>query len=143
MPPALVLPPVDAVHRSAIGIITSSHWLTLTCLIGLRNLIALRPNALMYLPTHCIFTAHQTKFCKCTQNIFMLVYNHIQPYNALIISDWQWTYIIYLQRERRFEKQLQKKGFIIKQMCPDGACLFRAVGKSFRGLLFTNINTNI
>ena len=33
------------------------------------------------------------------------------------------------QRERLFEQALKKeRGFIIKKMEPDGACLFRAVG---------------
>lgn len=36
-----------------------------------------------------------------------------------------------LQQEHWFEKALRdKKGFIIKQMKEDGACLFRAVGES-------------
>lgn len=35
-----------------------------------------------------------------------------------------------LQQEHRFEKALrEKKGFIIKRMKEDGACLFRAVGE--------------
>ena len=33
--------------------------------------------------------------------------------------------------EKRFEKKMRKKGFIIKKMAEDGACLFRAVGKCF------------
>lgn len=32
--------------------------------------------------------------------------------------------------EIRFEKKMRKKGFIIKKMAEDGACLFRAVGRS-------------
>lgn len=31
--------------------------------------------------------------------------------------------------EKHFEKKMRKKGFIIKKMAEDGACLFRAVGK--------------
>lgn len=35
-----------------------------------------------------------------------------------------------LKRERQFEQALkEKKGFIIKRMAEDGACLFRAVGR--------------
>ena len=30
--------------------------------------------------------------------------------------------------EKHFEKKMRKKGFIIKKMAEDGACLFRAVG---------------
>lgn len=38
---------------------------------------------------------------------------------------------VFLQQEHWFEKALRdKKGFIIKQMKEDGACLFRAVGES-------------
>ena len=34
-----------------------------------------------------------------------------------------------LQRERKFEQTLKtNRGFVIKKMRPDGACLFRAVG---------------
>lgn len=34
------------------------------------------------------------------------------------------------QLERRFEQALkEKRGFVIKKMGEDGACLFRAVGK--------------
>lgn len=33
------------------------------------------------------------------------------------------------EMERRFEKKISKKGFIIKKMGEDGACLFRAVGE--------------
>lgn len=39
----------------------------------------------------------------------------------------------YEERERRFEKQLQKTNFIIKKMCPDGACLFRSVADQVYG----------
>ena len=37
------------------------------------------------------------------------------------------------QRERRFEKKMRKKGFIIKKMGEDGACLFRAVSDQVYG----------
>ena len=36
--------------------------------------------------------------------------------------DWE-------EKERIFDRKIRKKGFIIKKMCEDGACLFRAVGK--------------
>jgi OTU domain-containing protein 5 len=38
-----------------------------------------------------------------------------------------------LQRERRFEKKMRKKGYIIKKMGEDGACLFRAVSDQVYG----------
>ena len=35
----------------------------------------------------------------------------------------------FLKMERQFEQALkEKKGFVIKKMAQDGACLFRAVG---------------
>ena len=38
--------------------------------------------------------------------------------------------LILFQKEELFEVQLkERRGFIIKKMVPDGACLFRAVGK--------------
>jgi hypothetical protein len=41
--------------------------------------------------------------------------------------------IIYVQRDRWFEKSIGRKGFIIKQMEQDGACLFRAVADQVYG----------
>lgn len=41
------------------------------------------------------------------------------------------TNIDWEEKERNFERKIRKKGFIIKKMCEDGACLFRAVGKNF------------
>lgn len=38
-----------------------------------------------------------------------------------------------MQRERRFEKKIRKKGLIIKSMGEDGACLFRAVADQVYG----------
>uniref|UniRef100_T1IS17 OTU domain-containing protein n=1 Tax=Strigamia maritima TaxID=126957 RepID=T1IS17_STRMM len=35
----------------------------------------------------------------------------------------------WVEREKTFEKKMRKKGFLIKKMGEDGACLFRAVGK--------------
>ena len=40
-----------------------------------------------------------------------------------------WTKEEWDEKERQFAKRLKKKGFTIKQMGEDGACLFRAVGK--------------
>lgn len=38
-----------------------------------------------------------------------------------------------MQRDRWFEKSIRRKGFIIKQMEQDGACLFRAVADQVYG----------
>lgn len=38
-----------------------------------------------------------------------------------------------LQKERRFEKKMKKKGLIIKKMREDGACLFRAIADQVYG----------
>lgn len=49
-----------------------------------------------------------------------------------------------LKMERQFEQALkEKKGFIIKRMGEDGACLFRSVGKFSSILLLTLIIPNI
>ena len=41
-------------------------------------------------------------------------------------------FCIFLQLEKWFENAIkEKKGFTIKKMGEDGACLFRAVGKYF------------
>jgi len=37
------------------------------------------------------------------------------------------------EMEKRFEKKMRKKGFIIKKMAEDGACLFRAVADQIYG----------
>lgn len=42
------------------------------------------------------------------------------------------------ERERQFEKKLRKKGYNIKPMGEDGACLFRAVGKSIGSMFVLN-----
>lgn len=39
----------------------------------------------------------------------------------------------WLERDRRFEKLMRKRGFIIKQMGQDGACLFRSVADQVYG----------
>jgi len=41
--------------------------------------------------------------------------------------------LFYVQRDRWFEKSIGRKGFIIKQMEEDGACLFRAVADQVYG----------
>lgn len=38
-----------------------------------------------------------------------------------------------LQRDRIFEKRIRKRGFILKNMKEDGACLFRAVSDQVFG----------
>jgi len=38
-----------------------------------------------------------------------------------------------VQRDRWFEKSIGRKGFVIKQMEQDGACLFRAVADQVYG----------
>lgn len=41
----------------------------------------------------------------------------------------KFVYFRFIKVERQFEQALkEKKGFIIKKMAQDGACLFRAVG---------------
>lgn len=44
-----------------------------------------------------------------------------------------WTEDDYAERERAFEKRMRKKGFMIKAMLEDGACLFRAVADQVYG----------
>ncbi|XP_015784583.1 OTU domain-containing protein 5-B [Tetranychus urticae] len=44
-----------------------------------------------------------------------------------------WTAEQLEEMERRFEKKMRKKGFIIKKMGEDGACLFRAVADQVYG----------
>ncbi|XP_011332572.1 OTU domain-containing protein 5-A isoform X3 [Ooceraea biroi] len=46
--------------------------------------------------------------------------------NNLTLAEWQ-------ERDRWFEKRMRKKGFIIKKMGEDGACLFRAVADQVYG----------
>ncbi|CAG0893177.1 unnamed protein product [Darwinula stevensoni] len=48
-------------------------------------------------------------------------------------SDVQLTEEEWAEKERRFEKRLRKKGFVIKSMREDGACLFRAVADQVYG----------
>ncbi|OXA36623.1 OTU domain-containing protein 5 [Folsomia candida] len=49
-----------------------------------------------------------------------------QPHSQLSEEEWA-------ERERRFEKKMRKKGYIIKKMGEDGACLFRAVSDQVYG----------
>ncbi|XP_022252713.1 OTU domain-containing protein 5-A-like isoform X2 [Limulus polyphemus] len=44
-----------------------------------------------------------------------------------------WTEEELEEREKNFEKKMRKKGFIIKEMCEDGACMFRAVADQVYG----------
>lgn len=46
----------------------------------------------------------------------------------LWLTEEEWT-----ERERMFEKKMRKKGYIIKKMGEDGACLFRAVADQVYG----------
>ncbi|XP_011863458.1 PREDICTED: OTU domain-containing protein 5-A isoform X2 [Vollenhovia emeryi] len=46
--------------------------------------------------------------------------------NNLTLAEWQ-------EKDRLFEKRLKKKGFILKKMAEDGACLFRAVADQVYG----------
>ncbi|XP_014481194.1 PREDICTED: OTU domain-containing protein 5-A isoform X3 [Dinoponera quadriceps] len=46
--------------------------------------------------------------------------------NNLTLAEWQ-------ERDRWFEKHMRKKGFIVKKMDEDGACLFRAVADQVYG----------
>ena len=53
------------------------------------------------------------------------IWNAIQLYN---IRNWQY-FNSQLDLEQWFEDNLkEKKGFVLKKMREDGACLFRAVG---------------
>lgn len=42
-------------------------------------------------------------------------------------------FYVFMQKERRFEKKMKKKGLMIKKMREDGACLFRAVADQVYG----------
>ncbi|XP_021924157.1 OTU domain-containing protein 5 [Zootermopsis nevadensis] len=50
------------------------------------------------------------------------------PCESADISEAEWV-----ERDRWFEKSIRRKGFIIKQMEQDGACLFRAVADQVYG----------
>lgn len=41
--------------------------------------------------------------------------------------------MVIFQRDRIFEKRMRKRGFILKNMKEDGACLFRAVSDQVFG----------
>ena len=58
-----------------------------------------------------------------------LGYNSGDEYDRAAAGNWSAKEIE--EVEKRFEKKMRKKGFIIKKMAEDGACLFRAVGKLF------------
>ncbi|XP_071439005.1 OTU domain-containing protein 5-B [Hetaerina americana] len=56
-------------------------------------------------------------------------YNSEDEYGMVAyLTEEEWA-----ERDRRFEKRLRKKGWIIKQMGEDGACLFRAVADQVFG----------
>lgn len=48
-------------------------------------------------------------------------------------SYMQWTEQEFQEKELQFEKKIHKKGWIIKKMAEDGACLFRAVADQIYG----------
>lgn len=45
----------------------------------------------------------------------------------------QWTEQDFQEKENQFEKKINKKGWVIKKMAEDGACLFRAVADQIYG----------
>jgi len=45
----------------------------------------------------------------------------------------QWTEQEFQEKELQFEKKINKKGWVIKKMAEDGACLFRAVADQIYG----------
>ncbi|XP_046405569.1 OTU domain-containing protein 5-B isoform X2 [Ischnura elegans] len=56
-------------------------------------------------------------------------YNSEDEYGMVAyLTEEEWA-----ERDRRFEKRLRKKGWVIKQMGEDGACLFRAVADQVFG----------
>lgn len=48
-------------------------------------------------------------------------------------SYMQWTEQEFQEKELQFEKKINKKGWVIKKMAEDGACLFRAVADQIYG----------
>lgn len=48
-------------------------------------------------------------------------------------SYMQWTEQEFQEKELQFEKKINKKGWAIKKMAEDGACLFRAVADQIYG----------
>jgi len=48
-------------------------------------------------------------------------------------SHMQWTEQEFQEKELQFEKKINKKGWVIKKMAEDGACLFRAVADQIYG----------
>lgn len=45
----------------------------------------------------------------------------------------QWTEQEFQEKEIQFEKKINKKGWVIRKMAEDGACLFRAVADQIYG----------
>ena len=54
-------------------------------------------------------------------------YSHL----GLVLTEEEWA-----EKDRRFERQMRKKGFVIKYMEEDGSCLFRAVADQVSKTLF-------
>lgn len=48
-------------------------------------------------------------------------------------SYMQWTEQEFQEKEVQFEKKINKKGWVIRKMAEDGACLFRAVADQIYG----------
>lgn len=48
-------------------------------------------------------------------------------------SYMQWTEQEFQEKELQFEKKINKKGWVIRKMAEDGACLFRAVADQIYG----------
>lgn len=61
------------------------------------------------------------------ENAIELGYNSGDEYDRSNVCNYSAKEID--EMEKRFEKKMRKKGFIIKKMDEDGACLFRAVGE--------------
>ena len=53
--------------------------------------------------------------------------------NLLLFSGVQLTDEEWLEKDRKFELMMRKKGYIIKSMVEDGSCLFRAVADQIFG----------
>lgn len=51
----------------------------------------------------------------------------------LILYSQFMIFFYLLQEDRNFEKKMRKRGFLVKKMGEDGACLFRAVADQVYG----------
>lgn len=64
--------------------------------------------------------------CEINTKQTQLAYRYVFPFLLYNANN-------FLQRDRYFEKIIKRKGFIIKKMEEDGACLFRAVADQVYG----------